>query len=181
MKKTIFKDLVSRNIWYLSLLVFVLSLQVLIVVVFVYQFIPIPMDPITKGVPASLLQFFKPNRNHLFYHVFVATAILGQALALYLYRQRLAIADLKGEIRQFLICETCWVSWQLFAVFKILQYDNPFWARGLLYAGFAAALLGKIFWPEISRGLTLGVCLKRTNSLYGAKVQMAGFFFFCCR
>ncbi len=61
--------------------------------------------------------------------------------------------DSARGIRTFLICETLWVSWQLFAVFKILQYDNPQWARVLLYAGFAAALLAKIFWPELNRGL----------------------------
>jgi len=155
MKKVFLKDPQTRNIGYLTLLVFVLSLQVLIVLVFVYQFIPLKMDPITEGVPPALLQFFKPNRNHLFYHAFVAAALIGQVMVLYMYRKRLAVADLAGEIREFLIGETFWVSWQLFAVFKILQYDNPSWARILLYAGFTAALLAKVFWPELKRGLKL--------------------------
>jgi hypothetical protein len=137
----------------LTLLVFVLSMQVTIVLVFIYQFIPLKMDPITKGVPSALLELFKPNRNHFFYHAFIATAIIGEALALYIFRKRLELPELAGEIGEFLICETVWVSWQLFAVFKILQYDNPPWARDLLYAGLTAALLAKIFWPELQRGL----------------------------
>ena len=153
MKKNLFKDPIALNIGYLSLLVFVLSLQVLIILVFIYQFIPLKMAPITEGVPPALLQFFKPNRNHFFYHAFIATSIIGQAIALFMYRKRLSLPDLAGGIREFLICEIVWVSWQLFAVFKILQYENPWWARVLLYAGFAAALLAKIFWPEFKRGL----------------------------
>lgn len=155
MKKNLFKTPVSRNIGYLSALVFVLSLQVVILIVFVYQFIPLKMASITGGVPSTLLKLFQPNRNHFFYHAFVAVALAGQVLALYIYRKRLYASELAGEIRQFLVCETIWVSWQLFAVFKILQYDNPHWARILLYAGFAAALLAKIFWPELKRGFKL--------------------------
>ena len=153
MKKNLFLDPVSRNIGYLSLLVFVLSLQVLIILVFVYQFIPMKMAPITAGVPPALLKLFQPNRNHFFYHVFIATAIAGQALVLYICRKRIGLPVLAVEIREFLACEAIWVSWQLFAVFKILQYNNPPWARNLLYAGFAAALLAKIFWPELKRGI----------------------------
>jgi len=151
MNKNLFKDPLSRNIGYLSLLVFVLSLQVLIVLVFIYQFVPLKMDSITQGVPPALLKLFQPNRNHFFYHAFIAAAIVGETVILYLYRQRLNAPELIGEIREFLICETLWVSWQLFAVFKILQYDDPLWARILLYVGFAAALLAKIFWPELKR------------------------------
>jgi hypothetical protein len=153
MKKKSLHDPLTRNIAYISALVFVLSLQVLIIAVFIFQFIPIKLDPITQGVPTALLQFFKPNRNHLFYHVFIASSIIGEFLALYLYRQQLVLAELAGDLREFLICESCWVAWQLFAVFKILQYDNPLWARILLYAGLAAALLAKIFWPELKRGI----------------------------
>ncbi len=155
MNKNLFKDPLSRNIGYLSALVFVGSLQVLILLVFVYQFIPMAMDPITQGVPPTLLKLFQPNRNQFFYHAFIAAAILGQAGILYVYRARLSMPELAGEIREFLIAETLWVSWQLFAVFKILQYDNPAWARSLLYAGFAAALLAKIFWPELKRAFKL--------------------------
>jgi len=153
MKNNFLNDPLTRNIWYLSLTVFVLALQVLIVVVFIYQFIPLKMDAITQGVPASLLQFFKPNRNHFFYHVFIASALIGQAVILYLFRKRLKEDDLSKEVGHFLICESFLVSWQLFAVFKILQYDNPSWARYLLYTGMAAALLAKIFWPELKQGL----------------------------
>lgn len=152
MNKNLFKDPLSRNIGYLSALVFVLSLQVLIILVFVYQFIPLKLDPITQGVPPTLLKLFQPNRNHFFYHAFIAVAILGQALGLAIYRKRLNAPELAGEIKGFLICETLWVAWQLFAVFKILQYDNPQWARVLLYAGFSAAVLAKIFWTELKRG-----------------------------
>jgi len=153
MKKIPLKDPLVRNIWHLTLLVFVLSLQVLIVLVFIYQFVPLKMDPITEGVPQALLKLFKPNRNHLFYHVFIAVAIIGQFLVFYFYRKSLQLPELAGEIRKFLIFETVWVTWQLFAVFKILQYDNPLWARILLYTGFIAALLGKIFWPELKSGI----------------------------
>jgi len=153
MNKEFFKDPVSRNIGYLSALVFVVALQVLIVLVFVYQFVPLTMAPDARGIPSTLLKLFHPNRNYFFYHAFVATATIGQALVLYIFRRRLGVPELAGKIREFLMAETVWVSWQLFAVFKILQYDNPQWARSLLYAGFAAALLAKIFWPELKRGL----------------------------
>lgn len=143
-------EVLTANILFLSVLVFILSLQLLIIIVFIYQFIPLKMDPITQGVPSSLLQFFKPNRNHLFYHDFIAAALCGEAVVLYLFRKLLTSAELISQWQDFLMCETIWVAWQLFAVFKILQYDNPLWARGLLYAGFAAAVLAKIFWPELN-------------------------------
>ncbi len=66
MKKNFLKDPITQNIWYLSLLVFVLSLQALIVLVFVYQFVPLPAAPTTEGVPEALLKLFKPNRNLFF-------------------------------------------------------------------------------------------------------------------
>ena len=155
MNKDFFKDPVSRNIGYISALVFVVALQVLILLVFMYQFIPLTMAPAAGGIPSTLLKLFHPNRNYFFYHAFVATAIIGQAMVLYIFRKRLGVPELAGKIREFLMAETVWVVWQLFAVFKILQYDNPQWARILLYAGFAAALLAKIFWPELKRGLKL--------------------------
>lgn len=149
MDKNLLKDPVSRNIGYLSVLVFILALQVLIILVFVYQFIPMKMASITEGVPPALLKLFQPNRNHFFYHAFIATAIISQVLAIYIFRKRLGKPELARDIKELLIWEIFIVSWQLFAVFKILQYDNPSWARILLYAGLAAALLGKIFWPEL--------------------------------
>lgn len=153
MNKDFFKDPVSRNIGYISALVFVEALQALIILAFVYQFIPLAVAPAAGGIPSTLLKLFHPNRNYFFYHAFVATATIGQALGLYIFRRRLAAPQLAGKIREFLMAETVWVVWQLFAVFKILQYDNPPWARILLYTGFAAALLAKIFWPELKRGL----------------------------
>ncbi len=168
----------KRNILYLSALVFVLSLQVLIILAFIYQFIPLKAAAITEDVPASLLKVFQPNRNYFFYHAFIAAAIIGEMLALYLYRKRLEHADVAGEVRDFLLCETVWVSWQLFAVFKVLQYNNPGWAEVLLYAGFAAALLAKIFWPELKRGLAfLKDYLRREIPVSWRKFADAGIIF----
>jgi len=142
-----------KNILYLSLLVFVFSLQVLIILIFVYQYVPLPMASIAEGVPQALLKSYQPNRNDFFYHAFIAAAIIGQTAVLYMFRKRLDSPDLATEIRTFLICETFWVLWQLFAMFKVLQNQGPGWAWVLWYAGFAAALLAKIFWPELNRSL----------------------------
>src|ERR1700690_188986 len=85
----IFFDRYTVNIIVLSLLSFVEALQVLIVIAFIFSFIPIPVPAfVQKLFPLSLYDV-RPEREIFFYHVWVAAGLVLQALLMFLNRKRL--------------------------------------------------------------------------------------------
>ena len=147
--KSLFKDKSVCNLFWLSVLTMIESLQVLIIVVLVFSFIPIKMADITHGVGAQVLQFFKPEREITFYRFFIVLSMVGMGLAVWFLRTSLSFNSLTKQLKSLIIVDGALVVVQLFFTFKILQYDDPSWARFMLYVTLGLSLLSRIFWPEV--------------------------------
>lgn len=134
-----------------SVIAAAVSVQLLIVVAFIFSFIPIKPSPLLQELFLRHQPLVMPEREMFFFRFFVLTACALQAGGLFVLRKHLSDAKLTPALAHLAAAELCWTFLLVFAVFKIFVYGNPSWARSMLYAAFAAAFLSKIFWSEISK------------------------------
>ncbi len=144
-----YKD-VDTCFW-LAALVMIESLFILMIIVHVFSFIPVKMASITEGVAPSMLQFFKPEREITFYRLFIVLAMAFMAGALFFLKDKLKEEGTQSAVKFLVYTDGLWLCLQLFFVFKILQYDNPTWAKNAFYAAIAGSLLTRIFFNECYR------------------------------
>ena len=86
-----------------------------------------------------------------FYHVWIAAALGLQGLMTFINRRRLGDENLWRRFLPYICTMAGIVIIQSFAVFKILLWGNPGWARDLFYAALGLGILVRIFWPECQR------------------------------
>ncbi len=136
------------------------SVQVLIVVIHVYSFIPIPWP---SPVPPGL----EPERENFFYIIFLTLICsIGVAAFKWIY-PKLEQQQSRRDFAIFLMAECWWVFWQLFAFFKwttyrypfynVLSYEDGSWVTPFFYGVLACSILSKVFWPELSRWWKIGL------------------------
>jgi hypothetical protein len=149
----IFFDRVTVNIIVISLLSFIEALQVLIIVVLIFSFIPIPVSAfVQKLFPLSQYDV-RQNRQGFFYHVWIAAGLGLQGLLMFVNRRRLGEEGLWRRFCPYICTMAGIIIIQIFAVFKIFLWGNPWWARDLLYAMIGLGILARIFWPEFRRSM----------------------------
>jgi len=146
-----FFDRPTVNIITITLLVFIEALQILIIVALIFSFIPIPVPALTKKFFLLTQYVVRLKRDSLFYHVWIAAGIGLQGLLIFFNRRRLWEEDLGRKFLPYICTMAGFVIIQVFAVFKILLWADPWWARGLLYVSLGAGILARIFWPEFWR------------------------------
>jgi hypothetical protein len=142
-------DSTTRNILLLSVLTLIETLQLLVVVALVFSFVPIAFDKFANDLFPLYQNSLKPEREMTFYHVAIFFGLALQAAVLYLLRRRLADADFSRTLVLWIAVESLWLFIQLYAVFKIFLYNDPAWARAVLYSAVGLSLASKIFWPEV--------------------------------
>jgi len=146
-----FFDKHTFNIIAVALLSLVEALQVLIIVVLIYSFIPIPVPAfVQKLYPISLYDVHL-KRETSFYHLWIAAGLLLQAILIFFNRRRMGEERWRHGVYLYICTMVCFIIIQLFAVFKILLWGDPRWARVLLYLSLGLAILARIFWPECRR------------------------------
>ena len=142
---------------YLCLLiaaVFLLSIQAISVVIYIFSFIPYPAswsDPFLRGV--------EPQRDSLFYIIFLATNVTLMALGVRMALPMMASPDFRRKFKFWLVLEGGWCFLMVFCFFKwttyrypfwnILPYENSNWLQPFFCVVSAAAVLSKIFFVEI--------------------------------
>ena len=144
----------KSNLWLLICAVLLLSIQVIAIVIYIYTFIPYPSfwsDPFLKGV--------EPERDTLFYLVFLTTGIFAMALGVKLVLPKMSSPDFCRKFRFWLALEGVWCFLMMFCFFKwttyrypfwsILPYENSAWLQPFFCVTCAAAVLSKIFFTEI--------------------------------
>lgn len=131
------------------LLTIVECLQVLIVVAAVFSFIPIKLDSSLDHVLPQVIALFRPEREMFFYQFFVVLTIAVQALVIIVLKDRWKDEAFLDRLVQFLYAEYAWVALELFAVFKILVYKGPLWAKILFFTALGLSILAKVFWAEV--------------------------------
>jgi hypothetical protein len=158
MDKTFFdrvlKDRPLREAMGLTALVLVEAIQFLIILALIYSFIPVPLADFFKDLPPKLQATVHPKREIFFYRCFLVFAVAAQA-AFAFWFQHFKKEIPYRELLKAAAVDTGLIFIELFAVFKIWQYDNPWWARDLLYGGIVAWVLVRIFWGECQQGVKI--------------------------
>ncbi len=144
-------DYTRRNISWITAAAFLLAVEFLILIVWGFGFIPIETAPIAKGVVPQLLQLFKPEREITLYRLAIVAAIAIEVGLCIVFRRHIATKDLASSFSLWVTNASVWISLQLIAAFKLLQYQNPAWAKGLFYGAGICFVITQIFWPEIRK------------------------------
>ncbi len=139
----------KTNLFWFALWALLEAVQWIIVVAFIFSFIPFKPHPFAAKLFALHQKGVQPEREMTFYRLFVVLSALFYAAGLYVFRRRLEDRGLSKKLWPLAMVNAIWIFVQVFAVFKIFVTGNPDWARYLLYAGFAGALVTRVFWPEI--------------------------------
>jgi hypothetical protein len=145
----------------LSWLSFIEALQVLIMVALIFSFIPIPVPEFVKKLFPLSLYDVRLGRESSFYHVWIASALGLQGLLMFINRRRMG-EGLPRSVLAYMWTMTGIVYIQIFAVFKIFLWNDPWWARALLYASLGLGIMMRIFWPEFYRFMS-GLWGRMTN------------------
>ena len=125
------------------------AVQWIIVVSFIFSFIPMKSHPFATNLFEMHRKGVQPEREMSFYRLFVVMAVGLYASSLFLFRRRLDEAEYSRKVLHLTAVNAVLIFVQLFAIFKIFVLGNPGWARYILYAGLAAAVVTRVFWPEI--------------------------------
>ncbi len=148
-----FFDRTTVNIIVLSVLSLMEALQVLIITALVFSFIPIKTPVFVQKLYPLSLYDVRPEREALFYHLWIAVGLGVLALLLFLHRRRIDEDGLAKNFLPYMGVTAALVYAQIFAVFKIFLMGDPWWARDLLYAGIVLGIAARVFWPELKRWL----------------------------
>jgi len=138
------------NILIFALLSFVEALQVLILVALICSFIPVPMSTFAQKLFPLSLYDVRLGRESFFYHVWIVAALGLQGILIFANRRRMEESLWRG-IFPYICTMALIVYVQIFAVFKIFLWNDPWWARALFYVCLGAGILIRIFWPEFRR------------------------------
>ena len=136
----------------------VISLQVLIGIIYIYHFIPIQLiDPVTRqqvAPPPGLIL----ERDMFFYSIYLGITATAFLIGLVLFKNNIEERSWLKPACFLLALECFWLSLLLFAAFKLLIYQYPFynfmpvdnstWVPPFFIAIALLAGVSKLFWPE---------------------------------
>lgn len=143
-----FLDNKTKDIVAISLLSFVEALQVLVIVVLIFSFIPIPMPAFAQKLYPMSQYDIHLKREGSFFHFWVLFGLALQALVLFVNRRRLGVGQIRQKIWPYVATCAFFLYVQVFAVFKMFLFNNPGWAKAVFYAALAMGLAVRVFWPE---------------------------------
>jgi len=149
-KDYIFQPCIERSIILMALLGLIESLQLLIIVMLIFSFIPIPMTDFAKDLFPNSQTALNPNRKMFFLHLWVGAGLLIHSVGLWCLRGRLGEAKTDGLLGRLIMVDGTWLLLQLFMVFKMILYPQVFWVKPLFYVSLGLSLLSRFFWFEVN-------------------------------
>ena len=150
----IFFDRYTVNIITLAILTLVEAMQIIIILAFIFSFIPIPIPELVHKFYPLTQYDVRLKRDPFFYHVWIGAALGLQGALIFTFRQRLGEERFWRRFCPYICFMSGIAVIQIFAVFKIFLWGNPWWARDLLYVFLGIGILARIFWPECWRLLS---------------------------
>ena len=144
-------DLETINLSLLTYVVLLGAIQILIVVVFIFSFIPIQPTKIFFTIYPHIRDGIKLERDIFFYRLFIVSAIILQGIAVFIFKNRIKDEEFALPLFRFACAESLWVLFQFFAVFKVILFPGESWTRNILYLAIGVGAAGKFFWPEVER------------------------------
>lgn len=151
--RTYLKGIMHDGRWpvvVLALWAFLEALQLLFLLCLAFSFIPVHYRSFAREMFPVYWSDIRPEREMFFYRAFVVCAIVLQAAFVWQGR-RLQAPLARRHLQQYLAVAGIWIFLQIFAAFKIFIFGDPAWARYLLYASTAGAVVTRLFWPELCR------------------------------
>jgi len=149
-------DRITKCVAWLSLIAFLESLQLIIIVALVYSFIPFPLDNTYYTFFPFVRKGLTPNRNMLLYRIFVATTIGLQAGLLFFCRKFLDDEKFLLKARRWIVMAVIVLIPQLFLIYQVWLGPYPQQARQALCIVCALAVAIRVFWPEVYNLATSG-------------------------
>ena len=137
-----------KNLFLLSLVSLLEGLQVLIVTVFIFSFIPLTSDLKSVLLPEMVSQL-RPERDIFFYRIFVIATMCIQAGSLLIFRKQLNKEEFCRDLGRFAVAEMILLCVIFFALFKITVYGSCALTKNLFYFALSAAFLQKMFWRQV--------------------------------
>ncbi len=128
-----------------------LGVELLFAAVLVSLFFPQSLDPLAMQLFDVYRQNIIPERDVLFYRLFVVM-VLGIFTALMALREHWGSPAGQRAFKQFTALEVCAVSAQIFCAFKLLLFREIIFLN-IYYFVLSFSVLFKIFWPEVRRWL----------------------------
>lgn len=148
--KKITQDTFLINTLLLALLVMALAVQGLVVVTWIYSFIPIKPAGLFATLFVRHQALVLPEREMSFFHFFIGTACALQAAGIFILRAHLSRRTFIRPLLAFTLAEYGWTFLMVFAVFKMFVYGFAPWTKGIFYISLGLGVLAKIFWKELS-------------------------------
>jgi len=150
-KDHIFQPSIKRSMMLMAFVSLVESTQLLIIVMLVFSFIPIPLTDFAKDLfPFVLNSDVHPNRRMFFLHLWVGAGLLVHAAGLWFLRGRLGQARTDGLLGRLILVDGAWLVMQLFLVFKMIVYPQAAWVKPVFYVSLVTSLLSRFFWVEVN-------------------------------
>ena len=141
-------DREAVHILCLSAISILVSFQVLTILVLVFQKIPLTSD-LTGTFFQDWVSGVRPEREPLFYRIFILLVIGLHAGLVYKFRERLPNPEFSRPLLRFLGMELFWASILGIIIFKMVVMGESVVMRQVLYGSLALAGLSKLFWKLI--------------------------------
>jgi hypothetical protein len=131
-----------------TIVVVIEVIQSVICAALIFSFIPIPAKPFVQKLFPIYLNDVRPEREMFLYRYVVFFGIALQVFLIYVFHKKLSEKAFERKLVLYSLVSGGWVFIQLFALFKILLWGNPLWAKVLFAVALMGAILTKIFWTE---------------------------------
>lgn len=160
-----------NNIVAYSALIFIWSLQIVIVLAVIVSFIPIKLNSFVYTILPLYLDQVRPHRQLELYMAFIGFGIMAQIGGMIFLKKQLEDHGLAKALWPFVLMQAVWVLIESSAAFKIFVFGSPPWAKWLLYLSILGWLLNTIFWPEFKRyqKITLDWLLQPANAIRASR------------
>jgi len=142
----------SVNIFLLSCISLLVAFQLLTIIVLVFQRVPFASELTSVFFP-DWVSGVRPEREPLFYRIFVILVIGLQVGLIYKFRGRLPKSEFTCPLLSFLATELFWVSILGFVLFKLVVTGNSVGMRQALYVSLVLAWLSKLLWKWVPLSL----------------------------
>jgi uncharacterized membrane-anchored protein len=118
----------SKNYIYLTGSVFVVSIQLLLAGVLVFNQFPVA-SRLYEIVVLEWLHMISPERELAYFRAFVITAVIGQAAALNYFHDKLQQEIFLGPLKYFFVIELVITLYLLMSAFQIAAYGETYVLR----------------------------------------------------
>jgi len=136
------------NLFLLSCVSILVSLQVLTIVILIFQEIPLTSE-LTSTFFSDWASGVRPEREPLYYRFFIFLVVGLHAGLVYKFRKRLPTLEFTRPLIMFVGMEVFWTSILGSIIFKMVVEGESVVIRQVLYSLLALAGLSKLFWKLI--------------------------------